>query len=111
IPEFGWDVPYQVHKSIRLGREIRRIELPIDVFNERNHKFKEVASTIDSQNTTRLYPDTIVCDTFRPGACLAYEDGISYYRDSNHPSMIYAKWIAEMTVLAIETGMTVPSIE
>lgn len=111
IPEMGWDVPYQVHKSIRLGREIHRIELPIEVFNQRNQKFNNVISNLDDQNITILFPDTIVCNTFRPSVCLAYEDGTSYYRDSNHPSMIYAKWIAEMTVLAIDKRMTVSPIE
>jgi hypothetical protein len=42
---------------------------------------------------------------------LAYEDGVSYYRDSNHPSMIYAKWIAEMTVSAIDTGISAEPIQ
>ena len=91
IPEAGWNVP---ERNARLGGKTT-ITTSFDVYKSENEPIITLFERLaNNPNIDLINVENIICDTEINGRCLNTIDGLSLYRDDDHPSPLLAKMIA-----------------
>ena len=95
IPEAGWDVPNRMLRLLVAGRTTSDLGTSYEVYGSRNTVVDAWLGAAESRgHADVLRVETLVCDD-ASGRCANTRDGVSLYRDDDHPSFLYAELIAE----------------
>jgi len=91
IPEAGWNVP---ERNARLGFNAT-ITTSFDVYKSANDPIIKLFERLErNPNINVINVAGMICDTDIVGRCLNTIDGLSLYRDDDHPSPLLATMIA-----------------
>nr|WP_281388654.1 SGNH hydrolase domain-containing protein [Litorivivens lipolytica] len=96
IPETGWKVPEVVAKYRKYRNENSvTVSTSYEIYLEKNRQVNRWLRELESHETISvLRTEDIVCD-FSTMRCANARNGVSLYRDNNHPSPRYAAMIAQ----------------
>ena len=97
IPEAGWDVPGQIRRMLMRGQRDFDLSTSYAVFQQRNQLFKQMAAELDA-DVLLIDPARIVCNSRIPDRCENTRESRTLYRDTNHPSTMFAELIAEQLI-------------
>ncbi|WED21981.1 acyltransferase [Vibrio sp. JC009] len=101
VPEVGWSVPQKVKSEIRKHSEVadklkafRALDLSTsyELYKERSRVAFSLLDQVAGEQTIRLYPEKILCDTER---CYTHTDNELYYYDDDHISAYGAARLIE----------------
>jgi peptidoglycan/LPS O-acetylase OafA/YrhL len=94
IPEVGWNTPVFGMNMANESQNSITLSTSYSRYQERNafaiHTLDQIGT---HENLIRIYPDRILCNTFVKHRCVAINNSISFYRDTNHLSNTGARLV------------------
>ena len=102
VPEVGWHVPTVATRSRLMARENFEISTSYETFQLRNKKVYNILDSLgDHQNLVRIYPESVLCNTYQKGRCTAYYEDKIFYGDDDHLSLLGADLISKLILKEI----------
>lgn len=96
VPEVGWDLPrYNFAMYAKTGAVQAVVSTSYDLFKKRNGFVNQTLDTFDSPNVLRIKPENYFCNTYASQRCVAQNNFIPFYHDTNHLSLAGAKPIVD----------------
>lgn len=96
VPEAGWDIPrYNFNTYAKTGAVQPVISTSYELFKKRNAFSNRALDEFNAPNLLRVKPEGYFCDTFLPDRCVAQNNYVPFYHDTNHLSSAGAKPITE----------------
>ncbi len=87
IPEVGWNTPVFGMNMANESQNSITLSTSYSRYQERNAFAIQTLDQIGAhENLIRIYPDRILCNTFVKHRCVAINNSVSFYRDTNHLS-------------------------
>ena len=105
VPEVGWHVPKVLAKKMFFNVSDSTTEITTNYksFLERNKDANALLDSIGNhKNLIRIKPDSIMCDSFVRGRCVATLNGDALYYDDDHLSNEGAKLIVNEIMKSIK---------
>jgi hypothetical protein len=96
VPEVGWDIPrYNFTTYTKTGSVQPIISTSYTLFKQRNSFSNRVLDAFDAPNLIRIKPESYFCNTVVPDRCVAQNEYVPFYYDTNHLSTAGAKPITD----------------
>ena len=98
VPEVGWNVPQLMAKKMFFNTSDSTTEITTNYkfYLERNKDSNAVLDSLGNhKNLIRIKPDSILCDSFVSGRCVATLNGVPLYYDDDHLSNEGAKLVVK----------------
>jgi len=97
VPEMGWSVPdFIATRSLHGTLEKNSGAVSYESFLNRNRSAYAALDSIgDESNVLRVYPASILCNSYVKGSCAAHVKGTPLYLDDDHLSDYGANLIAQ----------------
>lgn len=102
VPEVGWHVPTVATRSRLMAKENFEISTSYERFQLRNKNVYKILDSLgDHQNLVRIYPESVLCNTYQQGRCTAYYEDKIFYGDDDHLSLLGADLISKLILKEI----------
>jgi len=97
VPEVGWNVPKVNFVSyLDNGSAPKVISTPYDRFKTRNRFTNDaLKASEDYKNIVHVKPESLLCDSFLKGRCVAQVNGVPLYSDQDHLANAGAKLVVD----------------
>lgn len=99
VPEVGWDIPRYNFAIYAKTREVQPIvSTSYEIFKRRNDFSSRALDSFSAPNLLRVKPENYFCNTFLINRCVAQNNFIPFYYDTNHLSSAGAKPLTDDVV-------------
>ncbi len=103
VPEAGWDIPrYNFTTYSKTGAVQSTISTSYSLFKRRNNFSNRTLDEFNAPNLIRIKPENYFCNTFVPDRCVAQNEYIPFYYDTNHLSTAGAKPLTDDIVKLLQ---------
>ena len=106
FPEAGWHPNRKIfiERKNKFSNNYALVNTSTDykIYKSRNKSSFELLDSIRHNNIHRVYPHTIVCNTYLKNRCITHDGKHNYYADDDHPSIIGSKFINKIIMREVD---------